>query len=140
MGVVHPQHLTSKCEEGMIGFGGSEKVQGWSWKGGVHDDSEESACGALLSRPPHTHPTLSPVQFPCPGPTSAPAMQGHPMTHFIMDFGVLGRPSFTCLTLTPTTAAAVTCLVWARQDGRLTSRQVNMGNIHTFKTRARISQ
>lgn len=88
----------------------------------------------------HTNSTQSLVQFPCPSPTSAPATEGQPMTHCIVDFGVFGRPSSTCLTLTATTAAAVTRLVWGRLDGRLTSWQVNIGIIHMFKTHATISQ
>ena len=111
-----------------------EKFQGWSWKGGVLSDSEESDRGALLRPPPPR------VLFPCPSPSLAPAVEGQPMTHCIMDFGVLGRPSSTCLTLTPTTTAAVTRLVWGRLASRWTSWQLNIGIIHMMKTRAGISK
>lgn len=133
---VYPQHLKSKCEE-MIGARQGEVsgvvMEGWGarWLRGVVP---------FWAAPPHTHPTPSPIQFPCPSPTSAPAVEGQPMTHCIMDFGVLGRPSSTCLTLTPTTATAVICLVWGRLDGRLTSWQLNIGIIHMLKTHVRISQ
>lgn len=119
---VYPRHLNPECEE-------RGSVHGWSGKGWVCDDSAVRR-GALLSRPP-THPTPSAVRFPCPGPTSAPVVEGQPMTHCIMDFGVLGRPACTCLPLTQTTAAAVTSL-----DGWLTSWQLDIGIVHMLVTDA----
>lgn len=75
----------------------------------VHDESEEVPFS--VAAPHHSRHS----QFPCPCPTSTPAVEGEPVIHCIMDFGVSGRPSSTCLTLTPTTAAAATCLVWGRR-------------------------
>lgn len=136
---VYTQHLQSILNVGKWLWRGKETFKGRSWKGGVHDDSEEWACGALLSSPTHTR-TLSPVQFPCPSPSSAPDVEGRPMTHCVLVFGVLGRPSSTCLTLTPTTAAAVTRLLWCRLCSRPTSWQLNIHIIHMLKTHDRISE
>lgn len=123
MGSVYPQHLKSKSEEEMFGVRQRDVsgvvMEGWgAWWLRGH--------GALPSPPPSLTNTLIlntvPNLIPMSQSNLSPRLEGQPMTHCTVDFGVSGRPSSACLTLTPTTAAAVTCLPWGGRDDRLTAQ------------------
>lgn len=97
----------------------------WSWMGWVYDDSEESASSALPVRPSY------PTAFPCPVPMSRSNLS---LLHrdcswlTVWTLGLSGRPSSTCVTITTTTAAALTCLhLDSTLDGLLTSRHRSVG-------------
>lgn len=129
---VHTQHLQSLLNVGDDCGGAGRHLRGGYGRVGCMM-TQRSGPVVPFWAPPHTR--LCPQSNShVPVQVQPPPWRDSPWLTASWSLGFLGRPSSTCLTLTPTTAADVTRLLWCRLCSRPTSWHLNIHIVYMLKT------